>query len=94
MVMQAQVQPEVTANLIAQYSSEIDSLTHDSKYSSYMISLGPTDATQCHLFPITLGDQAYKWFKSLVPISLESFHQLGQLFLSYFVTLALRPTIK
>lgn len=54
-----------------------------------MISIGAIDAMQYWLFPLTLGDQAYRWFNSLALTSVESFHQMAQLFLNHFTTMTL-----
>lgn len=54
------------------------------------MSLGATDTTMCRLFPLTLSDQAHRWFTSLTPNSIKSFEQLVRLFLSHFATMAPR----
>lgn len=59
-----------------------------------MTSMGATDATQCRPFPLTLSNQAYRWFKSWAPNSIDSFHQLVSLFLNHFVNMVPRPASK
>lgn len=59
-----------------------------------MTSMDAIDMTYCRFFLLTLGDQAYMWFKSLAPNSIEFFHQLASLFLNHFSTMVPRPAAK
>lgn len=82
-------QVKITTSTIAQYNADSDPTHHVSKFTSYINSMGATDATQCHLFPLIRGDQAYRWFGSLPLTLVDSFHKLAQSFLTHFATLAL-----
>lgn len=48
----------------------------------------------CWLLPLSLGDQAHKWFTSLASYSIESFEKLVKLFLGHFTTMATHPITK
>lgn len=77
---------KVNTTSLGRYNGNTDSWTHFVKYNSYMISVGANDAIMCRLFPLTLGEQVYRWF--------NSFEQLGKLFISHFAVMAPHPATK
>lgn len=85
-MMMAPVQPNITATSIT-HLGDTDLIHYVSKFIVYMNSVGVTDVTQCRVFPLTLGDEAYRWYNTLPPSSVDSFHQMVQLFFDHFTTI-------
>lgn len=71
----APTQIKVNMTLLERYNGDTDPQTYLAKYNSMFI--GANNATMCHLFPLTLSEQAHKWFTSLLSHSINYFEQLN-----------------
>lgn len=81
------MQIKVNTTLFDRYKGDTDPQNHLAKYNSYMMSVWASDATMCLLFPLTLSEQAHKLFTSLTSYSVNSFEQLGKIFMGHFVAM-------
>lgn len=66
------------------YTGTSDADRHLKHYTTKMLMHSANDFIMCKSFPGTLDESALDWFSSLPPRSINSFSQLGKLFLQNF----------
>ncbi|CAA0821439.1 Unknown protein, partial [Striga hermonthica] len=70
---------------IGLYDGTSDPDSHLGHYTSWMDLHGASDALRCHMFSLTLGPRAQKWYHSLPPHSIWKWQQLRSAFRSHFI---------
>ncbi|XP_073116201.1 uncharacterized protein [Elaeis guineensis] len=68
------------------YNETTDPIDHLKNFRSLMLLQGANDAILYRAFSLTLRKEACHWYSNMQPNSMDSFHQLSQIFVAHFVS--------
>ena len=68
------------------YDERTDLIGHISHFRQSMALHLKNDALMCHMFPSSLGPIALRWFNHLEHVSIHSWDEMAEAFLSWFIT--------
>ena len=68
------------------YDERTDLIGHISHFRQSMALHLKNDALMCHMFPSNLGPIALRWFNRLEHVSIHSWDEMAEAFLSWFIT--------
>ncbi|GFS34968.1 hypothetical protein Acr_00g0037030 [Actinidia rufa] len=78
-----QIQVAIPARV---YEGKTDPMDHLNLYKNLMMLKGYSDEVMCKAFLATLKGSARSWFRKLPLRTIDSFNDLGRLFVSYFMS--------
>jgi hypothetical protein len=70
---------------VEKYDGSRDLQAHLEAFREHIILHGTSDKIACRAFPLTLKGVAKNWFTGLPPKSVNTFKELGRLFLAQFL---------
>ena len=81
-IEQAQLPGKVAPPNYVMYDERTDLIGHISHFRQSMALHLKNDALMCHMFPSSLGPIALRWFNRLEHVSIHSWDEMAEAFLS------------